>query len=130
MSVAFLQANLITLIMRRAAIVLQLTNISDKIALKNSQLLEETDEYGNKKEYLQDLRTSGAIDDTTYESYVKDVDDDYNISIAKLNSWETKLENEKTAADTELAAVQAYIASFQSGVDSAAKSEFKYGYSS
>lgn len=132
MAVAGIQETLILYTREQDSLQNQLTTIMGRItsATRNTtDLMEKTNE--KRAYYTQKVTADPNYADTTeYKTESAAVENDYQLQLAEINSWESELEQQKSEKETQLKSVTSYIDSWNSLLKNNIKKDFTYGQSS
>lgn len=90
---------------------------------KESTLASETEKSKNvlKTEYQ-----AGTIDETAYESGKDEIQNDYEMKLSVINTWEKELEMKKSNIETQAQEAQAYLDSYRSVLKTNTQKDYKY----
>ena len=132
MTIAALQGTLLMYTMEKSNLTQKLMGIMDNvnIAMVNStDLMEQTNE---KRAYYSDKAQNDAVyaDSTQYQIDSSAVEDDYELQLSKINSWDSQLQQEKSSVETELKVITTYEESWTTLLKGNIKKDFTYGSSS
>lgn len=118
--------------MEKASITQRLMGIMDNInvaTLNSTDLMEQTNEkrsyYSQKAE-----NDSTYADSTEYKVETAAVENDYQLQLSKINSWDSQLQQEKNNLETQLKVVTSYEESWTTLLKNNIKKDFTYGSSS
>lgn len=132
MTIAALHGTLLLYTMEKADLTQRLMGIMDNIntaTASTTDLMEQTNE---KRAYYSAKAEANPTyaDSTTYKIEAQAVEDDYQLQLAEINSWETQLQQEKSQTETQLKVITSYEESFTSLLKNNVKKDFTYGSSS
>ena len=132
MTIAALQGTLLMYTMEKSNLTQKLMGIMDNvnIAMVNStDLMEQTNE---KRAYYSDKAQTDAVyaDSTQYQIDSSAVEDDYELQLSKINSWDSQLQQEKSSIETELKIITTYEESWTTLLKGNIKKDFTFGSSS
>ncbi len=113
----------------------QMSDILMSITQASGQTSEVMNEETQKetaleKQYGVTSTSSDSSDSTQYEIALQEVQDQYNLKLQDINTWEKELEVKKQTEQTQLDEVNSLIQSFQSTLKDNVKKDYTYGQSS
>ena len=124
MSCSGIQSTVNLCTMREAQLTNELTDIMTNI----TQACRETSDLAtitsSARESIEGDKT--LTDDAKYKALDK-VQDDYELNLAKISSWENELEIQKKQKETEIQATSSYKESFMSALKQNVQKDYKYG---
>lgn len=132
MAIASLQGTLLMYTMEKADVTSRLTTIMSRLTLatqSNTELMEKTNE---KRNYYAGLVQDNPqyADTTEYKTMTKAVEDDYQLQLSEIHSWETSLQEEKNSLETRLKVITTYEENWTSMLKNNVKKDFSYGQQS
>lgn len=105
----------------------QLTNKLSDIMMEittasgeNTKLVQE--ESAKKKAVKEQYDTT----DAEYDVEMSEIEDDYELKLAKITEWESELEVQKESMETQVQAITSYKESFTSALKQNVAKDFKY----
>lgn len=110
--------------MQEAELTNQMTDIMTALTRASKQTSEIAQQTEQEKVAAKDQYGSGTEE---YQDAVSDIQNDYQLKLAQITSWESELETKKDALETELKATTSYKESFKSVLKTNIQNDFKYG---
>lgn len=110
MAYAGLQAILNLYTLEEASMTQELCNISMDITRASSEISHTSTRFSQEKSKLREQAADDPdyADSPEYEADMRDLRDEYDCTIARLNEWESHLEMEKETRETQLQAAKSY----------------------
>jgi len=109
----------------------QLTNDVTDILTNITRATKTSAEYATKvSSEREEVKADNTAGSTTYENKMNDINNEYELQLSQINSWESELETQKQQKETELEACTSYKTSYQSMLKSNVKTDFTYAQSS
>lgn len=108
----------------------ELTNKITEILMSETMASRETSQIASDsidKRTVVENTYQGHTDNPGYSAAMAEIQDEYQLQLAKITSWESELEVEQHNLETELKATTAYKESFQSVLKQNVQTSFKYG---
>lgn len=131
MTIAALNGTLLLYTMEKASATSRLMDIMDNLNVattNTTDLMEQTNE--KRAYYAAKAEEDPEYADTTeYAATVDAVENDYQLQLAEINSWESQLQRDKTAVETKLKVITSYEESWNSLLKNNIKKDFTYGSS-
>lgn len=109
---------------READLTNQLTDIMTNITQATKQISNITEDEANQK---GDVRDKYDPDTDEYDEAMEKINDEHAIKLAEISEWESELETQKQAIETELKATTSYKESFMAVLKQNVQKDFKYG---
>lgn len=125
MSFAGIQATVNFYTLQEASLTGQLDAIMTQISQASSQTSELAQQTEEKKTSV--YNANGSSD---YTSEIEEIQNEYELKLSEITSWENQLEIKKTTLETELKATTSYKESYTSALKQNVQSDFKYGQNS
>lgn len=124
MSYAGIQSTVNLCTMREADLTNQLTDIMTEItrACKDTSKLAEVASASREA-----VKGEYSPDSTEYEQAMDDIQEEYELNLAQISSWESELEAQKEEKETEIQATGAYKESFMSALKQNIQKDYKFG---
>lgn len=106
--------------------------INDKLTSNSMNLLSATRQTAeNQAKYNDNVDNIYynyyESDPETYELLIEQLEQDHELELANINSWEQELEIEKNNLETQLNEISSYEATWTKMLQSNIKSDFSYG---
>jgi len=110
----------------------QKSMINDKLSTTMMNMLNSSknvaEEQAKYNEQVSDIYYNYYEDDPdTYELLVEQCEQEHELQLANLNSWESELELEKNNLETQLNEINTYEATWTKLLQTNIKSDFTYG---
>lgn len=131
MTIASIQGTLLLYTMEKANITSDLMDIMDDLNTATGNSVELMQSTNEKRSYYSEKAQNDAAyaDSTQYEIDSQAVEDDYQLQLAQINQWDSKLQQEKTSLETQLKVVTTYEESWTQLLKNNIKRDFSYGQS-
>lgn len=123
MSYAGIQATVNFFTMREAQLTNELTDIMTQITQATKENAEIANEISTQRE---SIKANYDVTDTEYQTLMDEVNDDYELKLANIASWESELETQKNAKQTEIQATSATKESYVAMLKENVKEDHKY----
>lgn len=129
MTVASINETVLLYLQEQNIMTAQLTTIMGKITRATQNTTELMLTTNEKRAYwAQKVTDDPTFADTAeYKVQAKAVEDDYQLQLAEINSWETQLEQQKNNLETKIKVVTTYQQSWESLLQKNIKKDFTYG---
>lgn len=108
----------------------ELTNKITDIMMSETMASKQTSQIASDSIDKRTVVANQYQGDTTNPGYVNamaEIQDEYQLQLAKITSWESELEVQQNNLETELKATTAYKESFQSALKQNVQTSFKFG---
>lgn len=109
---------------READLTNQLTDIMTDITQATKQIANITEDEANQK---GDVRDAYDPESEEYENAMEKIRDEHAVKLAEISEWESELETQKQAIETELKATTSYKESFMGVLKQNVQKDFKFG---
>lgn len=123
MAIAGIQGIIDLYTLQEAQLTHDVTDIMQNITKATKKASEYAVEVSAKKEEVKGEYDSGTAE---YQAAMDDINDDYELKMSEISSWESELETQKQQKETELQATTSYKQSYQSALKSNVKTDFTY----
>jgi len=123
MSFSGIQATINFYTVEQADLTNELTGIMQDITAAGSQTTLIADSTSKKRSLVEQTCSSGT---DAYQNQMNNIENDYELEMSKINSWENQLEVKKQQLETELQATTNYKESFTSALKQNVQADFKY----
>jgi len=132
MAVAGINETILQYQMESNSITSQLTTVMFKITSATKNDVDLTQKTNKNRAYLANLvQTNPTYADTTeYKVASAAVEDDYQVQLAEINSWESELEQQKNSLETRAKEVSSFQESWTAALKQNIKKDFTYGTAS
>jgi len=132
MSIAALNGKLLLYTQEKADLTKRLTSIMGDLNVATNNSTDLMEQTGAKRAYYNQKAQADPdyADSTEYEVETEAVESDYQLQLAKINSWESELQTEKSNVETDLKEVTSYEESWTTLLKNNIKKDFSYGQSS
>lgn len=124
MSFSGIQATINFYTVEQADLTNQLTDIMQNITAAGSQTSAIADKTSKQRSLVEETLSSGTDE---YQNQMNDIENDYELELSKINSWENQLEIKKQQLETQLQATTSYKESFTAALKQNVQADFKYG---
>lgn len=125
MAIANLQETLLFYTKQKALINDQLSTNMMNMLCSSKQIAENQAKYNTE---LTDIYFNYYADDPeTYDLLTEQCNQEHELELANLNSWEQELELEKNNLETQLNEISTYESSWTKLLQNNVKSDFSYG---
>lgn len=128
MSFTGIQATIDFYSMQESTLTNELTDIMTQITRATNKISQISTETSQKREAVK----AEYSDNTSvrYQREMDEIENEYETSIADITAWETELQTQKDAKQTEIQATRSYADSYKSALKENVQKDFKYGGSS
>jgi len=123
MSFSGIQATINFYTVQQADLTNQLTDIMQNITAAGSQTSAIADKTSKQRSLVEETLSSGTDE---YQNEMNNIENDYELELSKINSWESQLEVKKQQLETQLQATTSYKESFTSALKQNVQADFKY----
>lgn len=132
MSCAGIQTTVNFYTMREADLTSELTNIMFDITQASKDSSKLVRQTSDKRNAVKDQYGYGteAYDKDGYDNAMAEIQDEYELQLSEITTWESELETQKETKETEIQATASFKESFQSALKQNIATDFKYGDSS
>lgn len=113
--------------MREAELTTQVTAILSKIIENSNKQCLVSEEETTQKAAIYQYWSTATTSSSTEQDDLSALEDDYQLKLSEITSWESELETQKQTLETELQATTAYCESFKAVLKQNISSDFKYG---
>jgi hypothetical protein len=103
----------------------QISDVMFKILASSKNVAENQSRYNNKMQAAYFNYYEG--DNETYQIVTETLQQDHELELATLNSWETELEIQKNNLETKLNEIVTFESSWTKLLQSNIKNDFTYG---
>lgn len=103
----------------------EVTDIMMHITQATKQISTISVDASQKRE--QAKAAYGDVTSDDYQYAINEIEDEYETNLAVIHAWESELQTQKDAKQTELQATRSYIESFKSAEKENIQKDFKYG---
>lgn len=110
--------------MREADLTNQLGDIVTQINRETTKSMKLLDTTGKKKAAVREQYEAGS---EQYKDAMGEIQDEYELSLAQINQWESELEVKKEDIQTELKATTASKEGFQAALKQNVTKDYQYG---
>lgn len=126
MSYSGIQTTVNFLTMQEASLTNELTDIMTAITMETRECATLAEDVSSQKEAV---KAEYDVTDTEYKIYMDDIRDEYELKLADLTAWESELETQKNAKETEIQATSATKESYTSMLKENVQNDHKYAQS-
>jgi DUF4097 and DUF4098 domain-containing protein YvlB len=132
MTIAAIQGTLLLYTMEKANITQRLMGIMDNMNVANMNSTELMEQTNEKRAYYSQMAEGDQsyADSTQYEIDSEAVENDYQLQLSQINSWDSQMQQDKNSLETELKIVTSYEESWTTLLKNNIKKDFTYGSSS
>lgn len=132
MSLAIMLTTLNTYDARQSEVANRMSDILDEINISAGESADLAQETALKRNQVSNYADQNPVyaDSRQYDSDLQEIEDDYNIHLAEINAWETKLNVEKASLQVEAQELSSYETSVKQLIGKKAEKDFTYGGSS
>lgn len=125
MSFTGIQTTVDFYLMQEATLSNELTDIMTKITQATNQISEVSTYTSQQREAVK----AECPDNTSaqYKAAMDDIESEYECKLSNISAWESELQVEKEAKQTEIQATRSYAESFKSALKENIQKDFKYG---
>lgn len=109
---------------READLTNELSDIMTNITQATKQISNITEDEANQK---GEVRDKYDPDSDEYEEAMDKIKDEHTMKLAEISEWESELETQKQALETEIKATTSYKESFMAVLKQNVQKDFKYG---
>lgn len=129
MTIAAIQGTLLLYTMQKADITQNLMGIMDNMNIANRNSTELMEQTNEKRAYYSQMAENDPAyaDSTQYEIDSDAVENDYQLQLSQINSWDSQMQQEKNSLETELKMVTSYEESYTALLRTNIKKSFTYG---
>ena len=131
MAVAGIQQTLLSYTMEKAAVTNQLTTIMFRLTEASKDGLETMEQTNRSRQALAQAVANGSMssDSTEYNVASQKIEEDYQLQLAEINSWESELEQQKNNLETEIKEISSFEESWTAAIKQNIKKDFSYASS-
>ena len=117
---------------RQAEVANRMTDILDEINIAAGESTDLAQETALKRNSVSNYANENPVyaDSRQYDTDLQEIEDDYNVHLAEINAWETKLNTEKASLQVEAQELSSYETSVKQMMGKKAEKDFAYGGSS
>lgn len=128
MAIANLTEKLLFFTLQKSAINLQLDQIQmNQLSVTKSQAKANSDYNENLQNLYYDENVGYQANPDAYMQYLVEMQNEHELELSNLTSWESQLESQKDQLETQLSEIQNYESSFQNLLKNNIQKEFQYG---
>lgn len=102
----------------------QITDILMSETLASRQTTQIADQSVNERTVVKNSYDAGS---QQYDDAMAEIQDNYQLQLAKITSWESELQTKQQQLETQLKAVTSYKESFMGALKQNVQKSFKYG---
>lgn len=128
MAIASIQDTLFAFSRQKADLTSRLTTIMSRLTVASSQNLEIMQEATASREALnKKVQEDPSYAETVeYQTELEAIDNDFELQMAEINSWESALDQEKSALETRVKQIEIGEQNYSSMLKGNIKKDFTY----